>query len=689
MSPAGEDQSTPVGVLEAAEHAQRSVIDRVRNALRKNPRLEWLIPLLFCSIMFAQLFFSSRQLSQTTDEATHLYAGYQYLKCGDLTVSPEHPPLAKIIAAAPLVLMNPPVDCTPFHGDDYDQWKTSFAWLYSTNWRSELFRARTAVSVFSFILCVLVWVVTRRMFGIGAAILATLLLIFEPNILAFGGLVLTDIPVTAMLLFGVFGFYLWTRRPCVPLLLLAGMAVGLTLLAKNSGLVVIPVLIILAVADAFLPQDDEQRSSTRMIRNLVAVGLIFLVAYATLWAGYGMRYSAHAGPALAQEPPSSLSGTSTTGRMLLALEGRHLLPQAYLEGFSMLAEVYSAQPKPVFMLGKIYPHAQWFALPVIFSMRCTAGFLAIMLLSVAGIVIAFSKHRREFVFLLVPVALFTAAFIHATWNGGMRHFLPMLPFLIILASAGCLELAKRVRWVKYAVACLLVLHAGSSLHAFPNYLSYGNEFWGGPTQSYKYLGGGTYWQQSYWQAKAYVEEHPSDKCWLIADDLPVSEFYGLPCQHIGHFRLELAPSQMNGTVLVSSSELYSLRPDEGETAEPFKNIAPTDTIGGSAILVFKGNFDTRATASMSATIMARQALVNSQLAQARELSDHAIQLSPRSVYGHYVHAAILAQLGEPSAAISELELTRNLALNQPPNTPSSLAEIDENLKILRSLTVVN
>jgi len=686
VSPIVEDKSTPVRVP-VAEHAQRRVFDGVRSALRKNPRLEWLILLALCAVMLGQLLLSVRQLSQTTDEATHLYSGYRYLKCGDLTVSPEHPPLARIVAAAPLVLMNPQVDCAPFHGNDFDQWRTSAVWLYSTDWPSELFRARLAVSAFSLILCILVWGTARRMFGLGTAFMATLLLIFEPNVLAHGALVTTDMAVTAMLLFAVFGFYLWTRRPCIPLLVLAGIATGLTLLAKNSGLLVIPTLIILAVIDAFLPQDSEQQSPSKfMIRNLGAVGLVLLIAYATIWMGYGMRYSAHSGALLAQQPPSSfLPSTSVSGRALLALDEKHLLPQAYLEGLDfLLDDVYSPEPKPVFLLGKFYPRAQWFALPVHFSIRSTVGFLAITLLSAAGMVMATPKHRREIAFLLVPVSLFVMAFIHASWNGGMRHMLPALPFLIILASIGCLELTKYLDWVKYAVACLLVLHAGSSLHAFPNYLSYGNEFWGGPTQSYKYLGG-TYSQQSYWQAKAYMEQHPSDKCWLIADDLPVSELYGLPCQHIGHLRPGLAPSQMNGTVLVSSSELYSLRPDEGETAEPFKNIAPADTIGGSAILVFKGNFDTRATASMSATVVAHRAILQSQLPEALQISDYAIQMSPKSFYGHYIHAVILARLGESNRAITELEYTRSLALNQPLST-SLLPEIDKSLQKLRSIT---
>ena len=663
------------------------IVGSIRSALRKNPRLEWLILLALCTAMLGQLSLSVRQLSQTWDEAVHLYSGYRYLKCGDLTFSPEHPPLAKIIAAVPLVSVNPPVDCAPFHGNDYELFTRAAAWLYSTNWRSELFNARLAVSVFSILLCVFVWVAARCMFGLGIAFLATLLLIFEPNLLANGALVTTDMAVTAMLLFAVLGFYLWTRSPCIPRLALAGLAVGLTLLTKLSGVVIIPVLIILAVADTCLPQDGKQPLSKLASRNLATVGLILVIAYAVLWAGYGMRYAAQPGPSSGQESPSSLPSTSVAGRTLLALERNHLLPQAYLEGFSfLLLNVGSPQSATMFMLGKFYPRAPWFSLSVNFLIRCTVGFLAITLLSVVGIVSAFAKHRREIVFLLVPIVFFAAAFMHAGWNAGIRHMLPMLPFLMILAAAGCQELVKQLEWGRYAILCLIVLHAASSLHAFPNYLSYGNEIWGGPTQSYKYLEGIDL-GQSYWQAKAYMEKHPSDQCWLITDGLPLSEFYGLRCEHIGHLRPGLAPSQMNGTVLVSSWTLSSTNIDT-YGVEPFENVHPADTIGGSAILVYKGHFDTQAIASMSETMLARESALRSQLPEALKLSDYAIQMSPGSPYGHYVHAIILAKLGELKAAISELEYARNLALNQPMGLPC-LSAIDQSLQELQNKTLAN
>src|SRR5690349_14056096 len=63
-----------------------------------------LITVLGCiTILAAELILSTRQQSQTWNEAYHLIAGYRYWQCKDFGVNPEHPPLAKLIAALPLL----------------------------------------------------------------------------------------------------------------------------------------------------------------------------------------------------------------------------------------------------------------------------------------------------------------------------------------------------------------------------------------------------------------------------------------------------------------------------------------------------------------------------------------------------------------------------------------------------------
>jgi hypothetical protein len=55
---------------------------------------------------------SARRESVTIDEVAHIWAGVSYLQKLDMRMNEEHPPLAKVLAAAPLVvraIQNTPV----------------------------------------------------------------------------------------------------------------------------------------------------------------------------------------------------------------------------------------------------------------------------------------------------------------------------------------------------------------------------------------------------------------------------------------------------------------------------------------------------------------------------------------------------------------------------------------------------
>lgn len=628
--------------------------------VHNHPWLEWVIPAALCAVMLGLVLLSGRQLSQTADEATHLYSGYRYLKCGDLTVSPEHPPLAKLIAAAPLLAMNFAVECTPFQGDNLHQAFASLNWLYSQNWPVALARARVAVSVFGVGLCLLVWITARRMFGVATAIVASLLLIFEPNVLAYSPLVLTDVPVTCMLLFAVLGFYLWADHRSTVFFLLTALAAGLTLLAKHSGVVVMPILGLLAIADALRPRDDRRPMWRLAVRNLMAVALICTVAFGIVWAGYGMRFAAQtAAPQLhgLQPPVASISG-----RVRRGLEEHHLLPEAYLKGFDA-ALVLSKQGSVAFVAGQVYSHAPWFSTPLSFVIRSTPALLTMILPALFGAAIGWRRNRREYLFLLVPLAVYLAVCVHASSNVSIRYLLPMFPFLLIAVAAGSVELARRVRWAAYAVPCLIVLHAASSLRAYPNYLSYANDMWGGSAQAYKYLPGLDL-GQAYPEAKAYLEQHPAENCWLITAWQWDPNLYDVPCHTFGLYLNHEMPPRVHGTIIVSSTLLTDVRLAEGQIAAAFKNATPAGHIGGSALVVYEGDFDTSLDAAAGESSLAMHAFNAGQFSDALEHGERAIKLAPGSPLTHANLCLLLAPT-QVESALEECYTARRLLLTDP------------------------
>ncbi len=660
----------------------KGILDSVGDYFEPRPSAEWMILSLLCLLLCGELFFSIRHLSQTADEATHLYSGYRYLKCSDLTVSPEHPPLAKIVAAAPLLSLDLAVNCSPFKGDDRDQAVASLNWLYSQNWRSALAQARIAVSVFAAGLCLLVWASARRMFDFATAVTATTLLVFEPNVLAYGALVMTDVAVTCMLLFAVFGFYLWAKNRTAPFLLLTGLATGLTLLAKHSGLVVVPILCVLAVLDALIHYSGPRLTLHTAIRNLRAVGLICVLAVGVEWVAYGMRFTASAGAVQFQR--ESHDAASNGARVVLAVKNYHLLPEAYLEGIARAFSIAS-QPGPVFVGGKVYLQAPWFSTPLTLLIRSTTASIVMFFASVFGLAIAFGRRRREIIFLLVPAGVFLAVCLHSM-TVGVRYLLPVFPFLLIAVAAGCVQMARRVRWVRYALPCLILLHAVSSLHSYPNYLSYANEFWGGPTQAYKYLP----WLdigQAYPEAKVYLERNPAENCWFFTVWQWDPRLYDIPCQTFGSYFPHQIPPRVRGTVIVSSTLLRDVRL-EGKIAAPFKNTVPKGEIGGSALLVYEGDFDTRLAAAMSELNLANRGLLTGQPSEALLHGNRAVELAPDSAEGHGSFCLLLAGIGQLDSARSECYKAQSLLLNDPlrqePLRKKLLDTIESELTLLRS-----
>ena len=110
---------------------------------------------LLCTLA-AEEWLSIRQLSTTYDESAHLYAGYQHWTARDFGVNPEHPPLAKMIAALPLLGMkinpsNPPRFM--FLAEEYAGGEQMLA--ENGNYRL-LTAARMAASFFTFALALLV-----------------------------------------------------------------------------------------------------------------------------------------------------------------------------------------------------------------------------------------------------------------------------------------------------------------------------------------------------------------------------------------------------------------------------------------------------------------------------------------------------------------------------------------------------
>jgi 4-amino-4-deoxy-L-arabinose transferase-like glycosyltransferase len=660
---------------------------------RSHGVMEWIVPAVFVALLLAQLLGSVRKLSQTSDEADHLHAGYRYWQCADL-LNPEHPPLVKLVAAAPLHFgdfrdpLPIPCDVLRMQGIDFE---AARRFLFSTgNPEAVLFRARAAVSIFAAGLLIVVWLAARRMFGFAVAVLASFLCVFEPNLLAHGALVTTDMGITFGLLFAIYVFYRYTERPNLSCAVLLGVACAVTFTAKLSGVLLVPMLLLLAVAEPFVlpstategaPPESSRRR--RIGRNLGGVAAALTVSVLLLWAAYGFRYSAHptAAPDQSQamrfqpgaaQPPEEGSG-------FLA----HILPENFLIGVQRISSL-SEHGQATFVLGRLYPTGQWFYFPVALLIKCTLAFLLLFVLSLAAGRFWWREHRKQALFLLAPAALYFAASMHSKLNLGVRHVLPVLPFLLLFAAAGAWEFVQRARWMRYAVGVLLVAHATTSLRAFPYYMSYANELWGGPTKVHRYLTDSNVdWGMGLLAARDYLAKFPNEPCWAIYGYHVDIRDYGIQCHELEHARFfrrdqqEPLPSRLSGIFLVSALNLSGVDSVESGIfwAKPFVNASPAATLAGGSMFVYRGEFDMSVPVGIRQVYIVQRYLRQGNLDAALEAARRAIELIPSSGQAHTAYCAALQAQGDWEHAAEECRQAVALFQRDPAWNAENIASV--------------
>lgn len=627
------------------------------------------------ALLAGELAFSTRQQSQTFDEAAHIFAGYRSWKNFDFGINPEHPPLVKLVAAIPLLFMPLKVPAVPQDYFKFVEYTGGREFLYANDAGAVLFRARLAAAIFTILLALTVFLVARSMWGDGPAFLALILLVFDPNMLAHGALVTTDMGVTFGLFLAAGCFYLYQKKPSGPRLLCAGLATGVCLGTKHSGVLIFPMLLLLAITELLPLRDPSTRKiapdlwkrTLRQIYSLVAITGISLVV---LWSFYGFRYSARAG-GLAVNPPladfAHRMGPFSFA-IVMKLAHWHLLPESYLYG---VVDVFSPAVIPTYLFGKVYPAGQWFYFPAIFIIKSTVAFLLLCCLVPLTRVLREKTFRREVFFLLIPPAVYFGAALFSGINYGVRHLLPVYPFLIVLVAFCAWNLAQRHRAVAAFVAAVLLFHIVSSVRAFPNYIPYANELWGGPQNAHLILADSNVdWGQGLKAMKRYIDERQIKNCWfayfgsVVAD----AEYYGIPCKPLPasfanavELQMPSVPPSVDGPVFLSASEIAGTYWG-GDVANPylhFRNEAPTALIADS-ILVFDGKIDLSAAAALTHEQSSARLLESRQFLEALAEADRAVAIAPNTPGAHATRGNVLAAMNRKPEALAEFDEAQKL-----------------------------
>jgi 4-amino-4-deoxy-L-arabinose transferase-like glycosyltransferase len=609
-----------------------------------------------------QLLSSAARDSSTWDEGNHIYSGLRVWAHADYGLNPEHPPLVKLLATAPLLGMHLRVS----QPQDLEFVKAAFlggrTLFIENDADAILWRARLTTAILAIMLALVVFAAMSEMLSIGAGLIALGLLVFEPNILAHSPRVTSDIGVSLFLFATVYAFYRYLKAPSLLRLAVTSTAAGLTLATKHTGLLLFPMLAVLAACE-LLPGDRApgQTLGRRALRLAAALATIGVLGILVLWAFHGFRYAARP-EGLALNPPLAeyirpLGGVDKA--LLERAAAWRLLPESYLQGLA--AARLNADGYHSFALGTAYPRRVWFYFPLAFTIKSTLGFLGLVILSVFAVAARRLGRRREVLFLVVPPALYLIVAMSSGMNIGIRHLLPTYTWLLALAGGAAWALARTSRRWAMVAGTLVVLHAASSFASFPRWIPYANEAWGGPSNVHRLLTDSSAdWAEQLKSVKRYCDTHGVKEGWFAYFGQGVLEpaAYGIPLRPLPTADtlwidepIQVPPA-IEGTVLVSAAVLsgFEFGPGPLDPYAQFRKLTPIAVIDHS-VFVYQGRFEIPLASALGHAQRAAALLAHGARDAALAEAQEAVRLSPDSV-------AAQAALGDSFAAVERIAEAR-------------------------------
>ncbi len=489
-----------------------------------------------------QAFLAASRLSATTDEPVHLVAGYSYWQTHDFRINPEHPPLVKLLAAAPLLAIKPALDTSS------DDWKAAaeyplgFKFLYSNDADRLLFWSRIPMIVLSALGGLITFLWARDLFGARAGAFAAGLYAFCPDLLAHGTLVTTDMAVGT---FTVLSLYLFWRQGDAPNLgnsVAAGLALGAAMTSKYSG-ALLPFLIAALSLIRGFRQKDRKAAFIAEARTLAIMAVMCLVVVETvyLFSSSPLLYFRNSASVNANHDPNY---------------------QYYL-------------------LGELSMTGWWYYFLLAFVFKATVPTLCLLVFSIIQMRSGLISSWGETI-LFAAIVFYFVVMSAAADNIGIRYLLGVFPLVYIWVSR-----LARVYWHHRAGKIVLVLalawQGWAALSTFPEYIPYFNELAGGVVKGPDLLDDSNVdWGESLKQVALYAKEkqiHHAVFCPFSGFENP--EYYGLNAT-IRAPRQLVFNTPAPGTYIISAHNLAWMR-----TVDPvWRQATPADRVGGMWVYRF-------------------------------------------------------------------------------------------------------
>lgn len=582
--------------------------------------------------------------SVIVDEVPHIGAGYSYLVKHDYRLNPEHPPLAKELAALPLLFLNLNQSAfqQKFWTDDVNgQWDFGRFLIFNSGNNADLIKhlVKLPMLIFFVLSVILIFKWSRKLYGDAGAYIALLIFSFSPTVIAHSRFVTTDMPALFGVLAATYFFLKYLDNPDRKNLIIASLIFGVALLLKFSTFLLVPYFLIAAFFWGL------RKNFTFLVKMISRTILIFIIGFVVIvWPVYYL--SSYKYPPQRQRADTVQNllsfGNKNLANVIIWASDKPIIRAAGQYGLGLLMVNQRASGgNTTYFLGEVSNRGWHKYFPIVYFIKEPFSWWGLVILAALFLgwsrsrfvsnrksrILDFGKQNRdrtnkpsrqslkrlwgwtsnhftEFAMILW-LAIYWATSIRSNLNIGVRHLLPVFPFAIILVSG---QISRIINWARAAgpkalaavmltVSFFLSWQVLESTSIYPFYLTYFNQIVGGPSGGYRFVVDSNLdWGQDLLRLSRWVKQNNIPKVetdyfgWANPAYYMGSSFIGLSADKYKNKDNFIAQNQSGGWMAVSATFLQnSVGPKERPNTNNYLwlQIEKPVTVIGNSIFVYK------------------------------------------------------------------------------------------------------
>ncbi|WP_010586593.1 ArnT family glycosyltransferase [Schlesneria paludicola] len=563
------------------------------------------------------LGYSASRFSPTYLESAFLVSGLAHWEFYRFEPYNVNPPLVRMTAALPVQALGYLSDWSSFF--EIPGARTEFP-------MGEDFIAANGVAViplivsarlvcipFSLIGAYFAYRWARELYHPNAGLIALVLYIFDPNLLAHGALITPDAACIALGVVAGYTFWQWLRQPTWRQTLFAGMALGAAELTKTSWLILfvlwptlwavwrkldparsiasgapqLPdsnspgtpepterIVVIesgLRLEQPYHPCSGSKKTLGPPLMQLICILFsgIYLINLCYLFDGTGVALKDF------EFVSASLKGNGSPDAAGNRFRGTCLgemivpLPKQFILGIDSQKKDFEQYTHPSYLRGEWNDRGWWYYYLYGLMVKSPCGTWGLLAFVVAVRLFQVNRPvplRDEIVLLAPALVLMILVSSQSAFSIHLRYVFPMLGFVLIFI-AQCGEYIRGWHLKTIVVLTALVQSVVSAMLVYPNHLSYFNEFVGGQRHGHEHLlGSSVDWGQGLQDAIDWIQLNaPSAEVEFMIRKTTLADVLWSHHKRVAVAPQESDPEKVPAKLILYSADYFSNRLQNGVT----------------------------------------------------------------------------------------------------------------------------